>query len=109
MDHLNNKESLVKAFRSIQLEPKIMAALEKLYATKLGVPVTRKANNIVTGETVWHCSKIGKLLTAHYGGQAEGPIHAMMWIGQIEKLNDNSEQWVMRKQVRSAVEALGWF
>jgi hypothetical protein len=105
--YLDDSEALAKAFRAIQLKPKEKADLGELYARPIGIPVTRDKSNCVRGETVFSCSRVGRYLTSHFGGIRPGDL--MMWVGYIDAQSDLIERWIMRPQVRSAIEKLGWF
>jgi len=105
--YLNDTELLMKAFASINMSPKEKADLGELYASTLGVSVTRDKGNRVRGDTVYSCSQIGKCLSAYFDGIR--PNDLMMWVGLIKPQSDGSEQWVMRPEIRSAIKKLGWF
>jgi hypothetical protein len=107
ISHLKDTEHFAKALESIQLKPKEKADLGELYASKRGVSVTRDKGNRVRGDTVHSCSQIGKYLTAYFNGTRPGDL--MMWVGRIESQRDGGELWIMRQEVRSAIERLRWF
>jgi hypothetical protein len=105
--YLNKLELLTIAFESIQMKLKEKADLKELYANRHGISVSRDKGNRVREETVYSCTQIGKYLTSHFEGVR--PNDLMMWVGYIDVQSDHSEQWIMRPEIRLAIEKLGWF
>lgn len=106
---LNDPQALADALQSIriQLSPKQREDLRLLFAAANGVPVTRDDGSRVRGETIHSCSLIGGLLKKHLG--LNEPIDQMMWVGHLDRGREGHEFWVMRPQIRAALDALGWY
>ena len=66
--YLNGLEVLTIAFGSIQMKHKEKADLNKLYANRYGISVSRDKENCIRGETVDSCTQIGKYLTSQFYG-----------------------------------------
>ena len=105
--YLDDPQQLERALASLDLTPKEMADLETLFRTPSGVPVKRDKNNVARGGTVRASSSIGKKLTEHFNGV--GPQDFMMWIGLFISGPDGVERWVLREELRTAIEQLRWF
>lgn len=105
---LENPKKFEAALKAVKKEmsEKQYGDLITLASTRGGVDVTRDAGSRVRGETVYSCSKIGVMLTKHFGGI--GPQDNMMWIGRHMLNAKGSERWAIRPQVKAAVKALGW-
>jgi hypothetical protein len=67
---------------------------------------SRDAGSRVRGDTVFSCSKVGGYLTKHFDGV--GPGDKMMWIGTIKHDAKGNERWIMRPQIKVALETLKW-
>lgn len=106
-DYLNDPVRLTAALSSLVLSDKESADLETLYRNPGGVSVTRDSGSRVRGETVHSSSRIGKYLSSHFDGV--GPRDSMMWVGFIPDGRDRTERWVLRPQIRQAIDQLGWF
>ena len=105
--YLKDIDIFAKALDSIQMRPKEKADLGEFYMSKHGILVTRDKGMRVRGDTVYSCSQIGKYLTEYFDGTRPGDL--MMWIGLIERQSDGSELWIMRPEVRLAINKLRWF
>ena len=108
LELLTNPKKLEAGLKAVKKEmsEKQYGDLITLATTRGGVDVTRDAGSRVRGETVYSCSKIGVMLTKHFGGV--GPMDNMMWIGQLMTNAKGDERWAIRPQVKAAVKALGW-
>ena len=109
-DLLNDTEGLAKALASIQLNlrGKQREHLGQLYGSADGEAARRDSvTRVVQSVTRSSCSTIGGQLSRFFGG--EGPLHKMMWIGFIKKDARGNERWVMRHQIRAALQSLNWF
>ncbi len=104
---LNDTEKLAAGFATLALTPRQKADIELLYMSSKGVPVTRDSGSRVRGETVHTCSLIGRHLTSHFGGTR--PADLMMWVGRLERESNGAELWLLRDQIRSAIDRLRWF
>lgn len=102
---LTNTKLLANAFESVQPSPKQKADLGTLFRSKSGIPISRDKGRRVRGETVYSCSMVGASLTRFFEGI--GPQDKMMWIGFIETEGSN-EKWIMKPEVKLAMEVLGW-
>jgi hypothetical protein len=79
-----------------------LEALQLLHqAGEHGLPIARDAVNRIQGPTVWHCSRLGTELSSHFG---TGPEDTCLWIGTIRK-DEAGEFWVMRPEVKGAIES----
>lgn len=56
--------------------------------------------------TVFSCSKVGGYLIKHFDGV--GPGDKMMWIGTFKHDAKGNERWIMRPQIKAALESLKW-
>ncbi len=107
-DILDDTTRLAQALKSIYLSDKQREHLRKLYNSVDGEPATRdEATNVVKSETRVSCSTIGGLLTRYFEGI--GPIYKMSWIGYISKDSHGRERWVLRPEIRDALQFLNWF
>ena len=108
-DSTEDMDQLCSGFAAIEasLTPKYREDLCFLFLSLDGEPADRDSRNRVISPTRCACSKIGDLLTKHFGGV--GPKYSMSWIGFIEPQDDGSEHWVMHEEVREALRRLGWF
>lgn len=106
-DVLNDKRLLAEALQAITLTPKERKDLELLYRSDAGIPVRRDANNVVRGDTVSSCSRIGKKLTVQLGGIR--PRDLMMWLGDLHLQPSGEERWHLKPQLRLAIDQLEWF
>ena len=105
-DILSDQTKLVDALTSIQLTDKQRSHLGKLFASENGEACHRDKGMRVQSETRYSCSVIGKSLTKYFS--ITDRIDHMMWIGDLRK-DGNTEQWVMKPQIRDALVQLGWF
>jgi predicted HNH restriction endonuclease len=96
---------LARALQAMQLSAKVKADMELLYDAKRGIPVDRDTTQRLRGPSVNSCSKVGVNLSRHLGGV--GPRDKMMWVGEIKKDTKENEIWVMRKEMRTALQAAG--
>lgn len=106
VDNQARVSEVAAVLRTLKLQPKLILDLEKLYFAKTGVPVSRDKGNRVRGETVWSCSRVGKVLSNHFG--PTGYVDTMMWVGYLAEKR-GQEYWIMRPNVRKAVESIEWF
>jgi hypothetical protein len=106
---LEDNDQLCSGFAAIEasLTPKYREDLCALFLSLAGEPAERVGNNLVRSHTRFTCSKVGDLLTKHFGDI--GPKYSMSWIGFIKSQDDGSEQWVMKRETREALRRLGWF
>ena len=102
-------DQLCSGFAAIEasLTSKYREDLCSLFLSLDGEPADRDSRNRVISPTRFACSKIGDLLTKHFGGV--GPKYSMSWIGFIERQDDGSEHWVMHEEVREVLRRLDWF
>ncbi len=104
---LKNPSKLEKGLKSIRVTRKQNTALITLAMTPLGIATTFDEGGRVRGETVGSCSRVGTLLTSYFGGI--GPKDQMMWIGSCKyPAKVDSPKWVMRPEIRDALESVGW-
>jgi len=80
--------------------------LIQLVGTRGGIYATRDKGQRVRGDTVYSCSKVGRYLTDHFGGI--GPKDQMMWVGFLKPDANGLERWIMRPEIKSAIQSLGW-
>ena len=102
---LNDPKKIAAALKSVQMSDKERGDLIQLFGTRGGVHVTRDAGSRVRGDTVYSCSKVGANLSRHFDGV--GPGDKMMWIGTLKIDSKGDERWVMRPQVKVALQANG--
>lgn len=103
---LNSPKLILTALKSVQMSDKERTDLVALYGTRGGVMVTRDKGSRVRGDTVFSCSKVGGYLTKHFDGV--GPGDKLMWIGTIKLDAKDNERWIMRPQIKAALEVLKW-
>lgn len=103
---LDKPRLLSVALKTVQMSEKERGDLIALYGTRGGVFSSRDAGNRVRGDTVYSCSKVGVYLTKHFDGV--GPGDKMMWIGTIKHDSKGQERWVMRPQIKAALQSLKW-
>jgi hypothetical protein len=107
-DIREDTKGLAKALESIQLGDKYLGHLRKLFNSVDGEPATRdEVTRVVKSETRFSCSRIGGLLTTHFGGV--GPTDKMMWIGYLPRDAQGNERWVLKPEIREALRLLNWF
>lgn len=107
-DIREDTKGLAKALESIQLNDRYLEHLRKLYNSVDGESATRdEVTRVVKSETRISCSRIGGLLTTHFGGV--GPTHKMMWIGYLPRDAQGNKRWVLKPEIREALRFLNWF
>lgn len=104
-DILSDKRLLTQALESIQLSEKQREDMAMLHGAVRGVPVERDEGLRVRGDSVYSSSRIGANLSRYFEGV--GPTDKMLWVGQLRKTSTGNEFWVMRPEMRSAMEAAG--
>lgn len=103
---LEDAAKISSALESVQPTATQLEDLRQLYAAAQGLPTTRDKSNRVRGDTAYSCSMVGAALTRYFDGI--GPGDKMMWLGHIKLASDGKEMWVMRPEIRSAMERLNW-